>query len=297
MNDDVKYVRPKKIDSLMGGSDDVLDERLSQVLELLKTIPLDGFKNVLDIGIGKGQIAKWFISQGLEVTGTGLEISSYDVDVDDLRLKQNIEIIECHVEKMPFEDGSFDLILMSHVLEHCFNIGLALQEVKRVLSSNGVLCIFVPPHDDFVCSGHVSMGWNVGQLMYILLLNGFSVKDGKFVQYGYNVGAVVKKETIQLPPLRGDKGDIHILDRHGFLPLSIRSRDGLNDNFLGRVRSINWNIDSLLKNQKHSSMHKLLYFILELIPNNLKYLISVKLYSLSKVIALSMKTTKFQSPN
>jgi SAM-dependent methyltransferase len=297
MNNTNTYIRPEKIDSSMGGNDGVLDDRLSQVLELLGTVSFDGYKNVLDIGIGKAQIAKWFASKGFEVTGTGLEISSYDINVSELQAKQKIKIVECNVEKMPFEDNSFDIILMSHILEHCYNTGLALQEVKRVLSSNGVLCIFVPPHDDFVCSGHVSMGWNLGQLMYVLLLNGFSVKDGKFAQYGYNVSAVVRKRETLLPVLRGDRGDIHILDGLGYLPLPITSKDGLNDNFFGRVRSINWDIDALVSKENRTSKNKLLSFFLSLIPHKIKYFMAVKLYGLSRLMALNLKTTKFQSPN
>jgi SAM-dependent methyltransferase len=297
MSDTNAYVRPEKIDSSMGGNDGVLDERLSQVLELLRTISFDGYKNVLDIGIGKAQIAKWFTAKGFEVTGTGLEISSYDININELETEQKIKIFECNVEKMPFEDNSFDIILMSHILEHCYNTGLALQEVKRVLSSNGVLCIFVPPHDDFVCSGHVSMGWNLGQLMYVLLLNGFSVKEGKFAQYGYNVSAVVRKGETQLPVLRGDRGDIHILDGLGYLPLPITSKDGLNDNFFGRVRSINWDIDSLIRKENRTAKNKFLSFFLSLIPHKMKYFMAVKLYGLSRLMALNLKTTKFQSPN
>jgi SAM-dependent methyltransferase len=297
MNNTNVYVRPEKIDSSMGGNDDVLDDRLSQVLELLGTVSFDGYKNVLDIGIGKAQIAKWFTAKGFEVVGTGLEISSYDINVNELESKQNIKIVECNVEKMPFEDNSFDIILMSHILEHCYNTGIALDEVKRVLSPNGILCIFVPPHDDFVCSGHVSMGWNLGQLMYVLLLNGFSVKDGKFAQYGYNVSAIVKKSYVKLPVLRGDRGDIHILDDMGYLPLPIISKDGLNDNFFGRVRSINWDIESLIKKENRTAKNKFLSFFLSLIPHKIKYFLAVKFYGLSRLMALNLTTTRFQSPN
>lgn len=34
---------------------------------------------------------------------------------------------------------------------------------------------------------HISIGWNVGQLMYVLLLNGFDVAAGRFIEHGYNV--------------------------------------------------------------------------------------------------------------
>ena len=293
------YIRPKKISADMGGDGEVLDKRLSQVLCLLESISFNGCQSVLDIGTGKGQIAKWFAKKGFVVTGTGLSVNSYEMDISETKDFKKIEIIECNVEKMPFQDGSFDIIIMSHVLEHCYNTGLALNEVKRVLSPKGLLCIFVPPHDDFVCAGHVSMGWNLGQLMYTLLLNGFDVKDGKFSQYGYNVAGIVRKNYLELPQIRGDRGDIHILDREGLFPMPIISKDGLNDNYFGRIRSINWNINDLInkENKSKSFFQRLLFLILNIFPSKVKYLVAVKLYGLSRHIALSIKTVFLQSPN
>ena len=206
-------VRTDNIDSSMGGNYYVLGERLSQVLELIGTVPFDGYKNVLDIRIA--QNAKWFTGKGIEVTGTGLEISSYDININELQFEQKIKIVDCNVEKIPFEDKSFDNILISHILEHCNNTGLALQEVKGVIYSNGVLYIFVPPHD----------------------------------------------------------------------------------NFFGRVRSINWDIDSLIKKENRTAKNKLLSIFLSLIHRNMKYFFAVKLYRLSRLMNLNLKKTKFHSPN
>ncbi len=110
---------------------------------------------------------------------------------------------------------------MSHVLEHCHNAGQALQEVRRVLADNGRLFIFVPPYTTYVCSGHVSTGWNVGELLYVLLLNGFDVRAGHFVEYGHSVCGFVRKASVALPALRGDRGDIRILAESGLFPLPV----------------------------------------------------------------------------
>ena len=44
----------------------------------------------------------------------------------------------------PFRDASFDLILCYHVLEHIKEDGLAIKELKRMLSPEGRLYIQVP---------------------------------------------------------------------------------------------------------------------------------------------------------
>ena len=254
------YIRPDVISSEMGGSIEQPDDRLQDVIRLLKHAPLDKYQSFLDVGIGGGQIATWLAKMGKKVTGIGLELSSYDQSVKALKKNYDIDIFESSVECMPFKDHSFDVVIMSHILEHCPNVGLALQEVRRVLNNHGQLYLFVPPNDDFVCAGHISVGWNIGQLMYVLLLNGFDVKSGNFIQYGYNVCAFVNKSTVQLPKLRGDKGDIHILGKAGLWPLAIETENGLDDGFWGNIPAINWNFNLGLLNfpPKKQSLFKAL---------------------------------------
>ena len=158
---------------------------------------------------------------------------------------------------------------MSHILEHCPNVELALREVRRVLKEGGQLFVFVPPHDNYICAGHVSMGWNVGQLLYVLLLAGFQVRDGKFLfdHSGSVCGFVRKNSALVLPPLRGDRGDIRILGDAGLFPLPIisreaaetegvsdvpylRSSDDFNDGFWGNIDAINWPVELANKSTK-----------------------------------------------
>ncbi|MCJ7575558.1 MAG: class I SAM-dependent methyltransferase [Dehalococcoidia bacterium] len=251
-----KYMHPAGIPREMGRRGHELDDRLAGVLHLMEHAPLDDVHTVLDVGFGEGQISKWLAQRGKVVTATGIEISSYDVDTAALKEQLGISIHECKAEKMPFADKSFDAAVMSHTLEHCPNVAMALGELWRVLREGGRLFVFVPPHDNYVCAGHVSMGWTVGQLMYVLLLAGFKVKDGMFFDGGgYNICGFVTKDSAQeLPPLRGDRGDIRILNDAGLFPMHIlsreaatnyegpylRSHDDFNDGFWGKIRSVNW---------------------------------------------------------
>lgn len=51
--------------------------------------------------------------------------------------------LNLNIENMLIDDGSFDLVLASHVLEHVDD-RKALSEIRRVLRSNGVLVLMVP---------------------------------------------------------------------------------------------------------------------------------------------------------
>lgn len=278
--DKEKYILPEDITQNMGGEGDQLDTRMTNIIEILEEIPMDSLSTFLDIGMGKGQISKWLSKKGKKCTGTGIEMASYGVEIKDLKKNYNIESVECSIETMPFPDKSFDVVIMSHILEHCQNVGNALSEVRRVLKDNGWLFVFVPPDEDRVLAGHLSVGWNIGQLMYVLLINKFDIKSGKFIKYNYNVCGLVQKNIIPLPQIRGDRGDIHILQKQGLFPLPIKTKDGLNDGFYGNIKSINWYADS-----------KILKKISRLPTNDNKILniIKVFLFKLSKYIPERVK--------
>jgi SAM-dependent methyltransferase len=166
-------------------------------------------------------------------------MASYGVDPSALK-QSNITPVECLLEKLPFSNHTFDAVIMSHVLEHSSNVGLALSEVRRTLKDDGLLCVFVPPHEDHVVGGHVATGWHIGQLMYVLALNGFSVVNGHFAKRGYNVCGFVRKERRPLPKLRCDYGDLKTLSKEGWLPLPITNEDPNIESFYGDLKALNW---------------------------------------------------------
>jgi SAM-dependent methyltransferase len=241
------------------------NKRISDIIELLEESPYQSLNSFLDVGFGNGEIAEWLSQKGKAVTGIGLNLHSYLADLDKLNQK-GIKTIECSIEQTPFADQSFDCIVMSHILEHCLNIGLVFDELKRILKSNGWLFIFLPPSENRVCAGHVATGWNIGQLMYVLLLNGFDVKQGKFIKYGYNICGFVQKNKKPLPLLRGDKGDINILQTNGFWPSAVMTKDRSNDSFFAEIKAINWETTSPVLqniNNLHTKKTRLLMTILE----------------------------------
>lgn len=222
------------------------DPRQQDILRLLEKLPIPRHARLLDVGTGDGTLAVALAPRVASVVGTGLAFSTYPTDRAALEAAR-IRLVEAVLEHLPFADESFDVVLLAHVLEHCPNVGSALQEARRVLKPSGWLCVFVPPHESLVCGGHVSIGWHVGQLMYVLALNGFNVQQGHFAKRGYNVCGLVRKEPRPLPPLRYDKGDLRALSADGRFPVPIANLDPQDEVFFGDLDAVNWPWPELLQ--------------------------------------------------
>jgi SAM-dependent methyltransferase len=97
---------------------------------------------VLDVGCGVKPYYPWFEPFAAEYVGV------------DIGGNPNAEL-EGTVEAIPAEDGSFDVVLCTQVLEHCDDPAQGVRELRRVvrdggrvlLSTHGVQTYHPAPHD------------------------------------------------------------------------------------------------------------------------------------------------------
>jgi ubiquinone/menaquinone biosynthesis C-methylase UbiE len=86
-------------------------------------------KTVLDVGTGAGVFAEAFLEAGASVTGN-------DINPELLAVARNhvpgAIFLEAPAEKIPFADGSFDLVFLGAVLHETDDPLKALQEARRV---------------------------------------------------------------------------------------------------------------------------------------------------------------------
>lgn len=96
---------------------------------------------VLDLGCGAGNVSALYREKGCRVVG--LDISENAIE---LAKKQGIEAREWDLNKMPlpFREESFDVVILSDVLEHIVAPISLLKEIKRILKRGGKLIISVP---------------------------------------------------------------------------------------------------------------------------------------------------------
>ncbi len=62
-------------------------------------------------------------------------------------------------ERLVFEDGGFDLVVMTEVLEHVRHVQLLLSEVRRMLAPGGRLALSTPAHGRDTALKLVLEGW------------------------------------------------------------------------------------------------------------------------------------------
>lgn len=95
---------------------------------------------VLDIGIGNGYTLSY---RDPQITKFGVDLSDH---FQAELTRHNIELLIANVgkENIPMPDGSFDLIMLNHLIEHIQNYDFLITEIKRLLAPGGVCLIRTP---------------------------------------------------------------------------------------------------------------------------------------------------------
>jgi ubiquinone/menaquinone biosynthesis C-methylase UbiE len=79
--------------------------------------------HILELGSGLGTVTHYFQHQGRQIT---------PVDIDDLSLFAHIKPIIYNGKNIPFDDKTFDVVLLLTVLHHTANLVSILTEARRV---------------------------------------------------------------------------------------------------------------------------------------------------------------------
>lgn len=122
-------------------------------------------KKILDIGCRDGELTSNYIK--------GNEIIGLDIDKEALeRIRKNLKI-EAHWHDinqavLPFEDGTFDVVVAGEILEHLVSPQFVAEEAYRILKPAGLFIGSVPN----------SFHWR-GRMAF---LRGYSIEDATHLQ-------------------------------------------------------------------------------------------------------------------
>ncbi len=119
----------------------VLDQERSEYAKSNKLFVKKRFrdltgKKVLDLGCGYGYYTNYFTSIGANVLG--VDGSEKMIEIARGKYPHCIYALHDISEKLPFEEGTFDLVFCNQVLMDIENIEIVFSECKRILKENGI---------------------------------------------------------------------------------------------------------------------------------------------------------------
>ncbi len=102
----------------------------------------------LDVGTGTGRILLCLKAAGLIFRGYGCDLSTQmlkEAEKNAKMLRQNVHLLKCNLENLPYPDGFFNVVGGGAVLHHVPNVKKALREVFRVLTDGGTVFFWGEP--------------------------------------------------------------------------------------------------------------------------------------------------------
>ncbi|EAY29324.1 class I SAM-dependent methyltransferase [Microscilla marina] len=151
------------------------------------------FDRVLEVGSGDGSILQELSRQNfaqelysVEISQSGLEA----IQARNIPQLKSVQLFDGY--KVPFEDHSFDLVILTHVLEHVEFERLLLRELKR-LAKHQVIEV---PKDyrfgvdkklkHFLAYGHINM-YTPSSLRFLVKSEGFRILKNNTAIYSKDV--------------------------------------------------------------------------------------------------------------
>ena len=222
-------------------------------VELEKAGAAKGGK-VLEIGSGFGGVV-WAL-------GELLEMKPYAIEPDPLACefqeRLGVEILNQEMERRNDDTPRFDVVVLSHVLEHQLRPKELLEQAFSLVSSTGVVLIEVP-HGDFVIDGGIDHPLVFSKFGLDRLLRTFTSR----VRYRVHNGS----ENVVLPPkyllcVANVGSERRILRRRYRVPRSLslftQSFATKLRNF-GPLRGLNYRLTRILRRKFSVKIHGLFH--------------------------------------
>jgi len=106
-------------------------------------------RDVLDIGCSQGVASLLLAREGHVVTGVDIEDAALShartlLEREEPHVAERVTFAFAEAGDLPYDDASFDTVLLGEVLEHQVNPDPIVREARRVLREGGVLVITAP---------------------------------------------------------------------------------------------------------------------------------------------------------
>ena len=161
-------------------------QRMIQAIQHM--MPNSPNRRFLDVGCGYGFFSAEAIKAGFAVTP--LELAQHERQI--AQQMTQLTPLNTSFEAFTSPDSSFDVILMSQILEHALDINLWIEKSHGLLQKNGILAIALPNYgslfrkilqekDPFICPpAHLNF-FNSHNLSQLLQRHGFQIEKIEWV--------------------------------------------------------------------------------------------------------------------
>ncbi|MBU1191309.1 MAG: glycosyltransferase [Gammaproteobacteria bacterium] len=113
------------------------------------------YGRILDIGCGIGDFLAFHPDT------VGVDVNAFAVDWCK---KRGLDARLMRVDSLPFEDSSFECVVLDNVLEHLVEPHRLLSEIRRVMVSGGRLLVGVPGSHGYTCDQDHKVFYEEGKL-------------------------------------------------------------------------------------------------------------------------------------
>lgn len=100
-------------------------------------------ESVCDVGCGTGALLARFRKARPDLK----RLTGVDFVIDDASSLEGVEYVAARIEELPFEDGEFDTVVCTHVIEHVLEYREAIAELRRIARKR--LIIVVPREREY----------------------------------------------------------------------------------------------------------------------------------------------------
>lgn len=143
-------------------------------------LPLFETGDVLDVASGDGVLAELLAPHAHRYVCVDTSRRVVNAAAERLKRYRNVEVREADMHALPFEDGSFDLVVLMHALTYAAKPAQAVVEAGRVLRPGGRLLLSSlarHEHRNAVAAyGHANLGFTDRELRKFVDKAGLSVQ-------------------------------------------------------------------------------------------------------------------------
>lgn len=128
----------------------------TSLTEIKKHIEVKQGMNILDVGCGRGEFVFYCASKGAKTIGidyadASIELANFARAKQSVAIQKRTKFMKMDAKELKFPKSSFDLVIMTGVVEHLYpeELNIAFEKIRNVLKPDGELIVHTAPNKLF----------------------------------------------------------------------------------------------------------------------------------------------------